>query len=142
VIADSFDTAAVWSELWPLYERVTGVFEKTIEQVTGRPGYVGSHISHLYETGACLYYTFAASPLSSWEPELLLEQYTAIKDAVTEAILSCGGALSHHHAVGREHRAWIEGELSALGVRTLRAVKRELDPDSVLNPGSLIPPGT
>ncbi len=140
IIADSFDTAAVWSALWPLYEHVTGVFERTIEEVTGRPGYVGSHVSHLYATGACLYYTFAASPLTSWEPAVLLEQYTAIKQAVTEAILSCGGALSHHHAVGREHQGWIEAELSAPGVRALRAVKRELDPDGLLNPGSLIPP--
>lgn len=140
VIADSFDTAAVWSELWPLYEHVTRVFEKTIELVTGRPGYVGSHVSHLYETGACLYYTFAASPVDSLEPSVLMDRYGAIKEAVTEAILFCGGALSHHHAVGREHQAWIEEELSTTGVRTLRAVKRELDPDGLLNPGSLIPP--
>ncbi len=140
VMADSFDTAAVWSELWPLYERVTRVFDRTIEDVTGRPGYVGSHISHLYPTGACLYYTFAASPLVEPEPRVLLEQYGAIKDSVTEAILSCGGALSHHHAVGREHQAWVEDELSSPGLRALRAVKRELDPERVLNPGSLLPP--
>ena len=140
-IADSFETSTAWSNLMPLHRSVTAAIKQTVERVTGRSGYyLGCHISHLYETGACLYYTIAVRARDGSSPEEMIEQFNTIKRATTDEMMRCGGALSHHHAVGHEHQPWIEQELSTVGVNALRAVKKSLDPSGILNPGSLIPP--
>ena len=140
-IADSFETSTEWSNLMPLHRSVMAVIKQTVERVTGRSGYyVGCHISHLYKTGACLYYTIAIRARDGSSAEEMIEQYRTIKRVTTDEMIRCGGALSHHHAVGYEHQPWIEQELSTAGVSALRAVKQSLDPADTLNPGSLIPP--
>ena len=136
-IADSFETATVWSNLMPLYEEGHEKLRRVIREVTGFDGYIGSHISHLYETGACLYYTICTRCREGSTPEETIEQYAEIKRVATEAFVSGGGALSHHHAVGYEHRPWIERELSQRGMASLRQLKSALDPDGIMNPGSL-----
>ena len=92
------------------------------------------HISHVYETGCSLYFTVAAEagddPLSRWR---------SAKAAATDAIVAAGATITHHHAVGVDHRPWLEDEIGPLGVRVLRAIKAELDPTGVLNPGVLVP---
>ena len=138
-ITDSFETSTVWSNMMPLYGSVTEVIRKTFEEVTGFVGYVGGHISHLYGTGACLYYTVGGRSREGSTPEEMIEQYTTIKHAATSEIMRNGGALSHHHAVGYEHQPWIEQELSATGVRSLTGLKLCIDPQRILNPGSLLP---
>ncbi len=96
-------------------------------------------MSHLYQTGACLYFTVTVRAKDGSTPDQMISQYTTIKGAATDEIVRCGGALSHHHAVGYEHQPWIEQELSRTGVQAIRAVKTSLDPTGILNPGSLIP---
>jgi len=136
-IADSFETAAVWSNLMPLYEASRAKLRQVVREVTGFEGYIGSHISHLYETGACLYYTICTRCREGSTPEEAIEQYAEIKRVVTEAFVSGGGALSHHHGVGYEHRPWLDRELSPRGVESLRQLKKALDPDGIMNPGGL-----
>ena len=46
-----------------------------------------------------------------------------------------GGTITHHHAVGRDHRPWYDRERPELFARALRAAKRALDPRGILNPG-------
>ena len=137
-IADSFETATVWSNLMPLYEASTEILRRVVREVTGFHGYIGSHISHLYDTGACLYYTVCTRCRQGSTPEEAIEQYAEIKRVATETFMSGGGALSHHHGVGYEHRPWIERELSERGVASLRQLKDALDPDGIMNPGSLL----
>jgi alkyldihydroxyacetonephosphate synthase len=137
-IADSFETATVWSNLIPLYEASTETLRRIIRDVTGFEGYIGSHISHLYQTGACLYYTICTRYKEGSTPEEVIEQYAEIKRAATETFVKCGGALSHHHGVGYEHRPWLERELSERGVASLRQVKDTLDPDGIMNPGGIL----
>ncbi len=139
LIADAFETSATWSNLLPLYESVGKVIRDTFANVTGFKGFVGAHLSHLYDTGACLYYTIGVRSRENSTPIEMMEQYTAIKRATTEAIMQHGGALSHHHAVGQEHQPWLEREISPTGVASLRGLKVSLDPTGILNPGSLIP---
>lgn len=139
-VADSFETAVSWSGAWDLYTSVDRVFRESIERHAGRPGYLGCHISHLYDTGACVYFTFATATAADPTPQHRIDAYTAIKADVTRAFLDAGGALSHHHAVGREHRPWLREEVGEVGVRSLRALKRELDPAGILNPGALLGP--
>jgi len=93
------------------------------------------HISHVYGTGASLYFTVVTAqgddPVGQWE---------AAKRSVTEAIVAAGGTVSHHHGVGRDHREAYATEIGDLGVEILRGIKDRLDPEGVLNPGVLVPP--
>ena len=93
-----------------------------------------SHISHVYETGASLYTTVLAVA-DQRDPE---SQWARAKEAVTSAIVGQGATLTHHHAVGRDHAAWLEDEIGPLGLRALRAVKAQWDPSGVMNPGALL----
>jgi alkyldihydroxyacetonephosphate synthase len=68
-----------------------------------------------------------------------LAQWQAAKRAAGDAILDAGGSITHHHGIGTDHRDWYEREAGELGVGALRALKAELDPVGILNPGVLIP---
>jgi alkyldihydroxyacetonephosphate synthase len=100
----------------------------------GTPAIVGCHISHLYPSGASLYFTWLARREQGAE----LDQWRAAKAAATDAIVASGGTLTHHHAVGRDHAPWLRAEVGDLGVAALRAVKAELDPRGIMNPGKLL----
>ena len=92
------------------------------------------HISHVYATGCSLYFTVAAAG-----GEERLERWLKAKAAANDAIVASGASITHHHAVGTDHRGWLTPEIGEVGVAVLRAVKRELDPAGILNPGVLIP---
>jgi alkyldihydroxyacetonephosphate synthase len=92
------------------------------------------HVSHVYETGASLYFTVAAKELSDG-----VGQWLPAKAAASDAIMAAGGSITHHHAVGADHRPWLEQEIGPVGVEMLRAVKQRVDPNGVLNPGILVP---
>ena len=84
----------------------------------------------------------AARSTSRWPPGRAtspLEQWRAAKRAASDAIVARGATITHHHAVGTDHLPWLEAEIGPVGVRILRAVKAELDPTGVLNPGVLVP---
>lgn len=93
------------------------------------------NLSHTYQTGACLYFTFAARQPKGGE----LEHYYGYKRRITDTVMSLGGTLSHHHAVGTEHRSWMNLEVSPAGLQALHALKVSLDPKRLLNPGKLLP---
>lgn len=137
VLVDTLETATSWSNLLRLYEAMTEALRTAIRDTDGGPGYVMTHVSHVYEWGASLYSTFLGRQVRGQEEE----QWWAIKRATTEAILSAGGTLSHHHGIGRDHASWFEREVGPLGVEAFRAVKRALDPAGILNPGILLPGG-
>ena len=92
------------------------------------------HISHVYETGCSLYFTVATK--ESADP---LPQWLAAKAAANDAIVAAGATITHHHAVGTDHKPWLVHEIGELGASVLRAVKADLDPTGVLNPGVLVP---
>ena len=93
------------------------------------------HISHVYPTGASLYFTVVAgqrgNPIEQWRSR----QEPPRRDAIVRT----GATITHHHAVGADHRPWMRDEVGELGVQVLRAVKATLDPAGILNPGKLIP---
>ncbi|WP_082801375.1 FAD-binding oxidoreductase [Herbidospora cretacea] len=126
---ETLETAAHWSGLPRLYEAV----RLALEAALGR-AIVMCHVSHVYETGASLYFTVATAsgddPLARWD---------AAKTKVSEAIGLAGGTISHHHGVGRDHRAAYAAEIGPVGVGIMRAIKKSLDPAGILNPGVLIP---
>ncbi len=137
VLVDTLETATSWTNLLRLYGAMTEALRSAIRDTDGGPGYVMTHVSHVYEWGASLYSTFLGRQVRGEEEQ----QWWAIKRATTEAILSAGGTLSHHHGIGRDHASWFEREVGPLGVEAFRAVKRTLDPAGILNPGILLPQG-
>lgn len=137
VLVDTLETATSWANLLRLYEAMTEALRAAIRDTDGGPGYVMTHVSHVYAWGASLYSTFLGRQVRGQEEQ----QWWAIKRATTEAILNAGGTLSHHHGIGRDHAAWLEREVGPLGVGAFAAVKRTLDPTGILNPGILLPQG-
>ena len=95
------------------------------------------HVSHLYPSGASLYFTFLARQEAHHE----LDQWRAAKTAASDAIVRAGGTITHHHAIGRDHLPWMRAEAGDLGVELLRAAKAAADPAGIMNPGKLLPEG-
>ena len=131
-LVETLETACFWSSLPALYEAVSAALRESLT-AQGTPPMVLCHVSHVYAAGASLYFTVgcaqAADPVAQWR---------AAKAAASEAIVEIGGSITHHHGVGIDHLPWYEREVGTLGVRALRAVKRELDPAGILNPGVLL----
>ncbi len=133
VLCETLETATSWRDLSALKAKVTAALTDALG-AQGTPPLVMCHISHTYPTGASLYFTVVAKQLD--DP---LTQWRAAKRAAGDAIVAAGGTITHHHAVGTDHRPWVPDEVGDLGVRVLRAVKAELDPAGILNPGKLVP---
>jgi len=134
VMVETLETATTWSNLHALYAAVGDALRKSLADGGTAPA-VMCHISHLYPSGASLYFTFIARQRQGEE----IDQWRAAKTAACDAIVAAGGTITHHHAVGADHRAWMPAELGELGVDVLRAVKDRVDPAGVMNPGKLLP---
>jgi alkyldihydroxyacetonephosphate synthase len=128
VLVDTVETAATWSQLFTLYRAVGDALRE-------HAPLVACHISHLYPTGASLYFTFMARVARGEE----LSRWAAAKQAASEAIVAAGGTITHHHAVGRDHAPYLGAEVGDTGLAALRALKSELDPAGIMNPGKLLP---
>lgn len=132
VLAETLETAATWAGLSGLKTAVTAALSASLGAAGTKP-IVLCHISHVYPAGASLYFTVVAALTET--PQ---DQWARAKDAASRAIGEAGGTISHHHAVGRDHRPYLEGEIGVLGAEVLRAVKAVLDPRGIMNPGALV----
>jgi alkyldihydroxyacetonephosphate synthase len=132
-LCETLETATDWSNVPTLKAAVTEALTSALAE-SGTPALVLCHISHVYATGACLYFTVVAGQRGN-----PIEQWSAAKTAASNAIVAAGATITHHHAVGADHRPWMSDEVGDLGVQVLRAVKATLDPAGILNPGKLIP---
>ena len=132
VLAETLETANTWSGLAATYEQVRSALHHSLGRAI-----VGCHVSHLYETGASLYFTVLAAA----DPGRETAQWSAAKQAANDAIVRTGATITHHHAVGTAHRDHVAAEMGAVGIAALEAVKERLDPAGILNPGKLIPTG-
>jgi alkyldihydroxyacetonephosphate synthase len=132
-LCETLETATSWSNIAALKAAVTTALTESLAE-TGTPALVMCHISHVYPTGASLYFTVVAAQRGN-----PIEQWSKAKTAASEAMVRAGATITHHHAVGTDHRPWMRDEIGDLGVEVLRAVKAVLDPTGILNPGKLIP---
>jgi alkyldihydroxyacetonephosphate synthase len=132
-LCETLETATSWSNLDTLKAAVTEALTTALAE-SGTPALVLCHISHVYPTGASLYFTVVAGQRGN-----PIEQWQKAKTAASAAMVRCGATITHHHAVGADHRPWMRDEVGDLGVEVLRAVKAVLDPKGILNPGKLIP---
>jgi alkyldihydroxyacetonephosphate synthase len=136
VINDTFETAITWERFEKFHDAIKRVTEEAISQATGRKGEVTCRFTHVYPDGPAPYFTFHALG----QPGRLGAQWLAIKSAALDAVVGNGGTVTHHHAVGRDHRPWYDRQRPALFAEALRAAKQALDPQGLLNPGVLIDP--
>ena len=134
VLVETLETVTFWSKLHALRTAVTEALTTALTD-QGTPPLVLCHISHVYETGASLYFTVACA--QAQDP---VGQWRTAKTAANDAIRAAGAAITHHHGVGTDHRATYGQEIGPLAVETLRAAKKSLDPAGILNPGVLISP--
>jgi alkyldihydroxyacetonephosphate synthase len=134
LLTETLETATSWSKLAALHRAVGDALRGALE-ARGTAALVMCHVSHLYRSGASLYFTF----LARQEDEAPLEQWHAAKSAATDAIVAEGGTITHHHAVGRDHAPWMRAEVGELGLELIRAAKQRLDPAGIMNPGKLLP---
>ncbi len=133
ILVETLETSTPWSNVLDLYGKVKESVSKSLGD-RGSSSLVMCHISHLYPIGASLYFTF----ISPQEPGKEIEQWRAAKVAASDAISEGNGTITHHHAVGRDHRPWVTGEIGEKGVALIRAAKETLDPVGIMNPGKLI----
>ena len=132
VIVDTIEVAATWRRVTNLYDRVT----KSLAEVPGMLA-ATAHSSHSYRSGTNLYFSFAVKPT---DPAQTGAAYDECWRRTMQATLAAGGGIAHHHGIGRVRRNHLAGEIGETGVGLLRAIKHALDPQNLLNPGSLLPP--
>jgi alkyldihydroxyacetonephosphate synthase len=133
-MVETLETSHAWSRLAELHAAVTAAIRRALAE-QGTPGLVFCHLSHAYADGASLYFTFISRARRGAE----IEQWGAVKRAASDAIIAHGGTITHHHAIGRDHRPYMQAEVGETGLDVLRAVKDQLDPAGIMNPGKLLP---
>jgi alkyldihydroxyacetonephosphate synthase len=134
MITETFETAVTWDRFWALHEAVTKKVTETLEAVGAGGGWIACRFTHVYPDGPAPYYTVIAPGRKGGQ----LEQWDAVKRAAADVLMAHGATITHHHAVGRDHRAWYEQQRPPLFADALRAAKAALDPAAILNPGVLL----
>ncbi len=142
VLSETFETAITWDRLEEFHAAVMETTRRAIAEVSGAPPegrgapVVTCRFTHAYPDGVAPYFTVLAPAIRGGE----VEQWDEVKAAVSEALIDGGGTITHHHAVGRDHRPWYDRQRPAPFAAALRAAKAELDPAAILNPGVLLDP--
>ena len=135
VISDTFETAITWDRFPQFHDSVMEAAEAAVRDICG-DGRVMCRFTHVYPDGPAPYYTVLAPARRGSE----LEQWDQIKAAAAEAVIAGGGTITHHHAVGRDHRPWYDRQRPDRFADALRAAKAAVDPGAILNPGVLLDP--
>jgi alkyldihydroxyacetonephosphate synthase len=135
VLSETFETAITWDRFESFHEDVIGRARAAVQEVCGT-GTVTCRLTHVYPDGPAPYFTILAPARVGAE----LEQWAEIKRAASEAVLAGGGTITHHHAVGRDHRPWYDRQRPEPFAAALRGAKAAVDPRGALNPGVLVDP--
>jgi alkyldihydroxyacetonephosphate synthase len=142
VLSDTFETAITWDLFSEFHARVMDTARSAVAEASGVPATgqgaprLSCRFTHVYPDGPAPYYTVLAPARRGSE----VEQWDEVKAAASEAILAAGGTITHHHAVGRDHRRWYDRQRPDPFAEALRAAKRAVDPGATLNPGVLVDP--
>ncbi|MGH2601846.1 MAG: FAD-linked oxidase C-terminal domain-containing protein, partial [Dehalococcoidia bacterium] len=134
-VCGTFETA-ITCDRWPAFDAaVRRETTRALKEICGG-GTLNCRFTHVYTDGPAPYYTFAGL----YKPGLTRKDWMVLKTAASDAVMKAGGTITHHHAVGRQHRPWFDQERPEPFALALRAAKQALDPRGVLNPGVLIDP--
>ena len=141
VLSETFETAITWERFTSFHEAVREAAERALREHAAdanAPGFVTTRFTHIYPDGPAVYFTVLAPARRGSE----LEQWGAVKGAVSDAVIAHGGTITHHHAVGRDHRPWYDEQRPDVFASALRAAKAAVDPAGIMNPGVLVDPLT
>ena len=128
---DVSETATPWSSLNRVHDAAYAAAQKAYDEI-GIKGWIMSHMSHSYHSGACLYFTFAF--VFKNDP---IAEYNLVKNAIQQSFVDNDATISHHHGVGVEHSPWLEDDISAEGVVVMNALFAGADPGKNFNPGKI-----
>ncbi len=134
ILAETFETAITWDKFDTFHKKMMNELRTTIIEQCGK-GMLTCRFTHVYPDGPAPYFTVVAKVELGRE----LEQWAAIKAKANQIIYESGATITHHHAVGKDHRDTYQKQLSPFMSQALSAIKSDLDPSHVLNPGVLIP---
>ncbi len=140
VLSETFETAITWDRFEDLHAGVVAAARRAAAEASGAPAEgpgsprVSCRFTHVYPDGPAPYFTVIAPAVRGGE----IAQWDEIKAAVSEAIIGGGGTITHHHAVGRDHRPWYDRQRPAPFAAALRGAKSALDPAAIMNPGVLL----
>jgi alkyldihydroxyacetonephosphate synthase len=130
VLSDTFETAITWERFPSFHEQVLGA----AREAAGEGALVSCRFTHVYPDGPAPYYTVLAPARRGDE----VDQWAEIKSAASDALIAAGGTITHHHAVGRDHRPWYDRQRPEPFAAALAAAKNAVDPGGVMNPGALV----
>ncbi len=142
VLSETFETAITWDRFEEFHANATAAVRSKVAELCDVPSEgpgaprISCRFTHVYPDGPAPYFTVMAPAVRGGE----VEQWDEIKAAASEAVIEGGGTITHHHAVGRDHRPWYDRQRPGPFAAGLRAAKAELDPSGILNPGVLIDP--
>jgi alkyldihydroxyacetonephosphate synthase len=134
VLAETFETAITWERFTAFHERVTARAEQALREACGEGGRVTARFTHVYPDGPAVYFTVIAPARRGEEAE----QWRHVKRAVSDELIAAGGTITHHHAVGRDHRRWYDEQRPEPFAAALAGAKAAVDPRAVMNPGVLL----
>ncbi len=135
VLSETFETSMTWDRMEGFVRDVQARAQAALHEAYGS-GTVTVRFTHAYPDGAAPYFTLLAPARRGSE----LEQWDEVKAAASEAVIAAGGTITHHHAVGRDHRPWYDRQRPEPFAEALRAAKTAIDPHGILNPGVLVDP--
>ena len=133
MVVETFETATTWDRFDALHTHVMAATQQAVDEICGA-GVVTCRITHGYPDGAAPYFTVIAPGRKGSQ----VQQWRHVKAAASEALLAAGGTITHHHAVGRDHRPWYDRQRPAPFAAALGAARRALDPAGILNPQVLV----
>ena len=133
VLSETFETAITWERFDALREASVAAARRALDDERAT---VTCRFTHAYPDGPAPYFTILAPARRGEE----LDQWAAIKTAAADAVIAAGGTITHHHAVGRDHRPWYDRQRPDPFATALRGAKSAVDPRGLLNPGVLIDP--
>jgi alkyldihydroxyacetonephosphate synthase len=136
VLGETFETAITWERFPVFHERVIAAATEAVREQCGGEGRVFCRFTHVYPDGPAPYFTVLALARRGEE----VEQWAQIKRAVSDVVIAEGGTITHHHAVGRDHRPWYDRQRPEPFAAALRGAKAAVDPRGIMNPGVLIDP--
>ncbi len=135
MVVETFETATTWDQFPALHHGVVTAVQDALQRICGG-GSITCRFTHAYPDGPAPYFSVIAPS----RHDGLVQQWDEIKAAASEALLAHGGTITHHHAVGRDHRPWYDRQRPEPFAAALRGAKRALDPAGILNPGVLVDP--
>jgi alkyldihydroxyacetonephosphate synthase len=138
VLSETFETAITWERFPAFHQRVMETTKEAVRSACGQEGNVFCRFTHIYPDGPAPYFTVLAPARRGGE----IEQWSAIKAAVSDVLIEEGATITHHHAVGRDHRPWYDRQRPEPFAAALRGAKAAVDPAGIMNPGVLIDPLT